>query len=372
MKYNVSYFLSALGAGGLAVSFFMYLMFLIPHPTTPLPTFEIVFSYFNSLNMNSILITFCLSFILFFSLIHFKLLYLNTKEYFQINKKQNSLSFMVVPLTYAMTINVCFILGAVFVPKLWSIVEYLFPFALLGFLITGFYALKIFINYLIEEITKKTYKEELNNNFSSLISVFCFSMISVGFAAPGAMSTNQLINAIGISFSLFFLFLAIILSISFSIISFKNILLHGINKETTPTFLIFIPILTLFGITFIRILFGLNHHLGMELDKIFMFVLTITIISLQVLFGVFGYILLNKISYFKEYIYGTSKSSLSFALICPGVALFVFGMFFINQGLVFSGLLEKYSFVYFLLFIPFVFIQLKTIKYFYILYKKHF
>ena len=37
-SYRPLYFLSALGMGGLAVSFFMYLMFLTKHPKTPLPT----------------------------------------------------------------------------------------------------------------------------------------------------------------------------------------------------------------------------------------------------------------------------------------------------------------------------------------------
>lgn len=32
--------LASLGAGGLSVSFFVWLMFLTPHPGTPVPTFE--------------------------------------------------------------------------------------------------------------------------------------------------------------------------------------------------------------------------------------------------------------------------------------------------------------------------------------------
>lgn len=39
-KYSPTYFLAALGAGGAAVSFFMYLMFMTPHPDTPIPTWE--------------------------------------------------------------------------------------------------------------------------------------------------------------------------------------------------------------------------------------------------------------------------------------------------------------------------------------------
>ena len=42
-KYSPLYFLSALGAGGLSVSFFMYLMFLVPHKGVPLATFDFVY-----------------------------------------------------------------------------------------------------------------------------------------------------------------------------------------------------------------------------------------------------------------------------------------------------------------------------------------
>ena len=33
--YSPLYFLASLGAGGLAVTFFMYLMFWVPHPGQP-------------------------------------------------------------------------------------------------------------------------------------------------------------------------------------------------------------------------------------------------------------------------------------------------------------------------------------------------
>ncbi len=35
------------------------------------------------------------------------------------------ISIMALPLTYTMSINVGFVLGAVFVPNLWSVVQYL-------------------------------------------------------------------------------------------------------------------------------------------------------------------------------------------------------------------------------------------------------
>jgi hypothetical protein len=39
-NYSPLYFLASLGAGGLAVTFFMWLMFWVPHPDQPVPIFE--------------------------------------------------------------------------------------------------------------------------------------------------------------------------------------------------------------------------------------------------------------------------------------------------------------------------------------------
>ncbi|XPV54022.1 MAG: hypothetical protein ACNI3H_03075 [Halarcobacter ebronensis] len=39
-KFNPMCFLASLGSGGLSVSFFMYLMFLVPHKDTPMATFQ--------------------------------------------------------------------------------------------------------------------------------------------------------------------------------------------------------------------------------------------------------------------------------------------------------------------------------------------
>ena len=38
--WHPSYWLASLGAGGLSVSFFMYLMWLVPHPGFPVPTWQ--------------------------------------------------------------------------------------------------------------------------------------------------------------------------------------------------------------------------------------------------------------------------------------------------------------------------------------------
>ncbi|MGA1931369.1 TsoY family (seleno)protein [Arcobacter sp. YIC-464] len=373
-KFTPMCFLSALGAGGLSVSFFMYLMFLVPHEGVPMATFDFIMPKLLEGTWLSFVIALSLIFILVFAYFHFKLLIWNTKQ-FNLFKKSDKykelvnsnaeITLMTMPLTYAMTINVCFVLGAVFVPNLWSIVEYMFPFALIGFAAAGYFGLKIFMNYFSRLLIKGDFDFTKNNNLSQMISIFAFAMIAVGFAAPGAMSHNITVNAIGIFAAIFFASVSILLLIIKLTMGFKNMFEHGVSLEASPSLWIILPILTLLGITAIRVTFGLHHSFEATLAKSSLFTLTATIVSLQVIFGLLGYKVMKQLGYFEKYVNGTDKSPVSFALICPGVAFFVFGMFFINFGLTFNTVIAKYSLAYFLLMIPFIYIQIKTIIYFF-------
>ena len=378
-KFSPMCFLSALGAGGLSVSFFMYLMFLVPHPNTPMATFDFIAPALLKGDWLSLVSSFSLVFIIAFAYLHFKLLIWNTKQfnlykksknYTELKNSNSQITLMTIPLTYTMTINVCFVLGAVFIPKLWDFVEYLFPFALISFAIAGYFALKIFLDYFSRILINGTFDFSKNNNLSQMISIFAFSMVAVGFAAPGAMSHNITINAIGIFGALFFASIAILFMFIKITMGFKDMFEKGLNLETAPSIWIVIPILTLLGITFIRVSFGLEHNYATPLNKSSLFVFTSTVLSLQIIFGILGYMVMKKMNYFEKYIHSDDKSAVSFSLICPGVAFFVFGMFFINFGLAYNGIITKYSIAYFIIMIPFIYIQIKTIIYFFKLYKK--
>lgn len=376
-KFNPMCFLAALGSGGLSVSFFMYLMFLVPHKGTPMATFDYIFPQLIKGTWLSFVIVFALIFIIVFAYFHFKLLIWNTKQFNMYKKTQAykdlissnaEITLMTIPLTYAMSINVCFVLGAVFVPNLWSIVEYMFPFALLGFIIAGYFALKILFNYFSRLLTTGDFDFTKNNNLSQMISIFALSMVAVGFAAPGAMSHNLTINAIGIFGALFFGSFAILLLIIKITMGFKNMFEQGIALEASPSLWIILPILTLLGIMMIRVSFGLNHNFDSIMSKSSLFTLTSVILAIQIIFGILGYKVMKLNGYFEKYIFSKeNNSSVSFALICPGVAFMVFGMFFINFGLTYNEVLTKYSFFYFLLMLPFIFIQYKTVKTFFTL-----
>jgi len=380
-KFSPICFLSALGAGGLSVSFYIYLMFMIPHRGVPMTTFDFFYPALLKGDWLSFVSGISALGIIVFAVFHFKLLIWNLKQ-FNAYKKTPAyatlittnleVNLMAIPLTLSMTINVCFVLGALFVPGLWSVVEYLFPFAIIGFLAAGVYALKIFMGYFSRLIIKGDFDFTSNNNLSQMISIFAFSMVAVGLAAPGAMSQNLTINAIAIFASIFFSAIALLLLVMKLIFGFQNILQHGIAKESSPSLWIMIPILTLLGITYIRISFGLGHHFDQKLEYSSFFVFGSFILSLQLIFGILGYKVMKHIGYFETYVDSQNRSPISFALICPGVALMVFGMFFIHTGLVPNKVIESNTLSYFIIMAPFVYVQFITIRYFFKLKQKFF
>ena len=69
--------------------------------------------------------------------------------------------------------------------------------------------------------------------------------------------------------------------------------------------------------------------------------------------------------YFETFVTGPRNSSGAYALICPGVGLFVFANFLINPGLVALGVMEQFSLAWFIAYAPLVALQLMTIKVFF-------
>ena len=373
-KYNPLYFLASLGAGGLAVSFFMYPNFMLPH-AGPILTFNEAYAFLMGADkLTAILLSGAMFAIAALAILHFRLLFWNISEYrkfkktdeFKALKNSNrEISLMVIPLTLAMSVNVSFILGALFVPDLWSVVEYLFPVSIVAFLAIGVYALSILGDYFTRIFTKGDFNFSQNNNFAQMIAVFALMMISVGFAASGAMSHHKEINSIGMFLSIFFLSIASILLVIKMTLAFKSTLEHGVDKGTSASLWMMIPILTLIGITVIRLTMGLHHGFEEALSKPSFFIITSTVISLQIFIGLMGYKIMKSVGYFKDHSQGDSANAGSFALICPGVAFFVFGMFFLIFGLVKNDLITLMSPAFFVLLAPLVLIQLQTLRVFF-------
>lgn len=146
------------------------------------------------------------------------------------------------------------------------------------------------------------------------------------------------------------------------VLGFRAMFEHGINKESAISLWIIIPILTVLGIAIFRISMGLHHNFDLPVSPWQHVILFTVIIVLQLFFGLLGHRVMGLINYFREFISGASTSVMAYAGICPGVAFVVMGNFFINKGLVAAGLLSKFSLMYVLLYLPLIFVQIKTIQ----------
>ncbi|MBT8126508.1 MAG: hypothetical protein HKP12_14190, partial [Gammaproteobacteria bacterium] len=369
-SWSPLYFLAALGAGGMIVTFFMYLLFWIPHPDQPIPVYQDwVSAFLAGSSTDQLMIGIALAGVVLFAVLHILLLLWNLSHYSRW-KTQGELQkiagtnahtqLLAIPLTLAMSINAAFILGALFVPGLWSYVEWLFPLALSGFTVLGLWALRMYLTFFSHSVSANTFNKALNNSLAQLLPGFAFAMISVGLVAPAAMSNNTTTVAISLFLAAVFLVPAIFISLVKMIIGVGHMLEHGVNKTTLPTLWVGVPILTTLSIAALRIDHGLAHTLGLAdaNDSPLMFLSMV--LATQAFLVMLGYAVMKRMDYFKSLWSGEEKSPVVYALICPGVALSVSLHFFINKGLVAAGLLTKFGTAYWIMSGGAIAIQLLT------------
>jgi hypothetical protein len=352
-SYSPLYFLASLGAGGLAVTFFMWLMHWIPHPGKTVPVFEDItaaFSAGSTLTQGMILAA--MIGIAGFSFLNLKLLVWNLRRFSAWSKTEGFATFsktnaqsqvMAMPLALAMSVNVLFIIGMVFVPGLWSVVEYLFPLALVAFIAIGVYAFKLYGGFLGRVLTEGGFNCAANNNFGQVLPAFAFAMVGVGLAAPAALSTLPALSGLGLVLSTFFLMTSGLIAVVAMILGLRSMMENGANPETAPTLSIIVPLLAVLGILSLRQSHGLGEHFGSEAMAGETLVMLSRFLSVQVLFLLFAGLILIRQGYAKRFLFGTENSAGSYALVCPGVGFAVLMHFFVNKGLVDAGLIVKFG-----------------------------
>lgn len=352
--YRPLYFLAALGMGGLSVSFFMYLMFLVPHPNSPIPRFEDLAAVYATGDLvPSVLVTLTLAATAYFATRHVQLLtgalrahreFVRTPAYEQFRTTNAEVSLMAIPLTLAMSVNVVFIAAALAVPGLWGVKEWLFPVALLAVTAIGVLALRTFGAYVTRTLVHKNFDIEDTNHFSQVLPSFAFTMIAVGYSSSAAMSSTKVTAVVGMIGAFFFLAAAAAWLTLKVPVSWGSMLRHGMAVEAGPTLWMGIPIFTLVGITLIRVTSGIAHTLlHVQVPAIIWFVVFGLLVMGQLAMGLFGWAVMRKQGYFDTYVRGEGRSIASYGLICPGVALSVLGMFFIHWGLVQTQIVPKFG-----------------------------
>lgn len=384
MKSNYSplYFLTSLWSWWLAISFFIYLMFMTPHET-PIATFDSVYPIFMNWDIwIKLLIWIAYFWVTVFTIFHFYFLIWNVKKYLEFRKwdsfktfrkSPKEVSLMAIPLTFAMMMNVWFVAMVLFIPWFWNIIEYMFPAAIIWFLLIWYFALKIFWDYFTRIILEwDSNFDDNNNSLSQMIAIFAFSMVWVWLASPAAMSHIAETSATALFFSLFFITVSVFLVFIKMSLWFKSIFQKWLSKEAAPSMWLIIPILTLIWIAIVRQKHAFAHWFEIEMTSWSLFIITTVIISLQILFGYLWYKIMKKNSYFKEFVSWKEVSPWSYSLICPWVAFFVFWMFFIHLGLVNTSVITMFWPVYFILIAILFLVQVKTIHVMFQLNRKHF
>ena len=380
--YVPLYFLAALGAGGLAVTFFLYLMFWVPHPGQPVPVFEDIMAAFTAgTALTKAMIVVAWAGIVGFSVMLIRMLtwnlstlaeYRRTDAFEALLKSNAGTQLMSVPLALAMTVNVGYILGLVFVPGLWSIVEYLFPAAMAVFVLIGAYGLRLYGGFLKARLKDGGFDCAKNNSFAQTLPAFAFSMVAVGLAAPAAMSAVKATVAVSLMLSTFFIVLALVIAAVTIMLGLRSMMENGANPEAAPTLWIGIPLITVLAIAWMRQAHGLHVHFDVHGGKAAGFTLLLPLVSLQLVVGLFGWAVMQAQGYFGRFVTGAERSPVSYALVCPGVALSVLLQFFVNKGLVGAGVIEKFSAVYWAATAPALILQVATIALVFTLNAKHF
>jgi hypothetical protein len=353
-RYSPLYFLASLGAGGLAVTFFMYLMFWVPHPGQPVPVFEdIAAAWATGGTALKIAIAAAVTGIAGFAILNVKSLVWNlrqmqafrrTEAYTKLRSSNAETQLLALPLALAMAVNVGFILGLVFVPGLWGAVEYLFPLAMVAFLAIAalaFAQIGRFLGRILSE--GGIFDVTANNSFAQLLPAFALSMVAVGLSAPAALSTTPAVVGLSLILSGALGTVAALYAIVAAITAFTSMLQHGTARESGPTLLIVVPLLTVLGIMWLRQSHGLHTTLGAHVEAAATFMTLTKILAVQLAFAALGLLVLRRQGYAKAFLTGDGNSPGAYALVCPGVALSVMTHFWVNKGLVEAGLIEKFG-----------------------------
>lgn len=381
-NYAPLYFLASLGAGGLSVTFFMFLMFWVPHQGRPVPVFEDILSAFQtgSFAMQSAIIIAAVG-IAGFTILNLKSLIWNLKQFTTFKKSDGYAKFaksnaastqLAMPLALAMSVNALFIVCLVFVPGLWDVIEYLFPVALIVFALIAAIALRMIASFIGNVLADGSFDETANGSFAQALPGFALAMVAVGMSAPAAMSTIKATVATSLILSTF---IGVIATIYATLAIFAGILgmiRHGAAREVAPTLMITVPLMTVLGIMVLRQNHGLHTTFEVHAPPAETLMLTAKLLGVQFAFLGLGLAVLKVQGYWSDFVIGAKTSVGSYALVCPFVALSVMGHFFINKGLVGADVITKFGSGYWMLSAVAIAMQLIAIAMVFRLNRQHF
>lgn len=387
-QFQVLHILAALGAGGMTASFFFIVNFMTYHPETAFISFDqLKANYLGGTSMNQIVVQLYMLGATASAILHFVLLrrwfkgfaqFRQTPAYETLKNSNAEVQLMAIPLTLTMSMNVFFILGAMYIPGLFDVISLLgiqaqmIDFMLVGagiyFTVMLVMALKIFSVYWMRLVDGNLDFVQ-NSNLAQLLAIFAFGMIGVSLGAL-SFSKIQGIALFGMSMAYIVVTLTILLGLIKLIIGFKSIFEKGIPAPATVTLLLPMVITGMIVVGLLRADIGAIHALDIPRDGTYHLLLTTIGIGFSFFVALFAISVMRRKHYFQQLKQGKLDSS-AFALICPGFAFEIQLVLWLNIGLVFTGFVTFDSTIYYLLWAPMVALQLVTIYFFSKLLKQH-
>eukprot|EP00727_Mastigamoeba_balamuthi_P014081 m51a1_g9296 hypothetical protein (472) ;mRNA; f:49443-51990 len=364
-KWKPIWFLSSLGSGGLAVSFYMFFMYriapwkysrvidgatkMVAAPVTTLEAIKNAWRTGDGGDRFLIVANYLFIYLLFLKHVHllvWNLIYLarwwRTPAHNRAQRKNEDINMMAVPLSLAMTLNAGFSVSVISIPGMWNHVEKVFPVSVVFLFLIGLLGLSIFVNYMGGFFVEGGFACDKNSHLGQMLAVFAFSMVAVGFAGPMAMTYNHTTYAFALMGTMFFGGIAALFFLPIFTMGMRMMLISGITHEAAASVAVVIPILTLWGITLVRLRAGFNESLKAGIGLwVNLLSLSVTV-ALELFFVTLGAYVLIRIKYFGRFVWpgGDGWTPLVYSIVCPGVALTVLGQFWIHKGLMAVGLLK--------------------------------
>lgn len=357
--------LATLGAGGLTVSFFIWLLFLTPHPGLPVPVFETLSAFASTGDGAWWFVRLLQAGVAVFALIHLYLVvwmlrglsaFKRSSGYDTFRHSHQGIQWMVRPLVLAMMINVMFVLGMVFVPGLWDIREMLFPLALIGFGLVGLDAITIWSSHLSELYENAA--DNAGSGLAGMLPAFTFAMVAVGFSASAAMSHEKVTAGIGFAGAVLLIVFALFIATAHFIVQFPAMMREGVKPAASGTLWMAIPISTVLGIAVYRLMMGAQHVWEASVGQVLPSAALLVFLAVQAFFYLLGRAVMNRNQGWR-YLVSDHPQAASFSLICPGVGAFVLGMFIVFRALMPLEILNTTT--QWILLLPLLALQLATI-----------
>lgn len=369
-NFNPLNFLASLGAGGISVAPFVYFQYVIPHGKGLTNLTQVLAQASSGIEKS--IFGFMIAIMVVFATIHLSLSVKQLTKFFAwrrtsdfkayIADPQRNTTIMAVFTSIAMTFNVFIGVIRFFVPAMQNNFQALMLPALIAWALLWFLLMRTEINILKSAFEKDFDISKIS--FGWLMQPFALGMITVsgtGIAAmahsPNIAHTAAFMSLISGTMGVFLLMVKLI-SIFKSHFTMKGVP----ERQFLPSFLIVVPITTIYAIALFRIGHYLEHQFDFHFSSFYTLAIAIPF-AFQSWYFAFGLTLLK--DYFKKDFFRKEYYVSLWALICPFVGYAVLGTFF-HKFFVPNVIVQSLIFVFIALAVLFyTFISIRFFKYTY-------